>query len=222
MCRMIDAATWRRTSPSPFYVNQAPLFGPMFSVGLRDGALSLGIDARWVLETLAYESGLDPLRENGEYARGLWQRMPQRLYHAAAGEPAPAGCIVKAGWVQRLYATTDPVKQLSDAFAFWRAQIRDFRIPSFPTRAHWYCINLSPARLLDGRATQNTIIFPGGTPSYEANKNLDPLKPDGTRKGFVILADLDVPLEKAGKTYARRIQREIDAMPAGPPAPIAA
>jgi hypothetical protein len=163
---------------------------------LRRGSRDLGIKPYWVLCALAYESGLDPLKESTTGARGLWQF--DGTYHLnPTGEK-----------IRRLYEQKDPVAQLSDGFNFWVTQKRLYRIAGFPSRAHFFCLNFAPARLQGVKpAPPDTLIFPSDSKNYETHKAFDRIK-----KGYLVLMDFDWPLQKASQVYAQRLRREMEAV----------
>lgn len=194
-------------------VNSDPVFGDRFSKALSFGSLRVGADAKWVMTVLALESGLDPAIENSAGARGLWQKLDPK----------------------HPLQTTDPGEQLEQAFDFWMSMKTVMKVPRFATRSGFYVLNLAPARLYgtDGSRT-TTVLYANDvydtakaqalniTPAellkcqsksaYQANHWLD-----ADHKGFIILSDLDKPLEAAYQRYRPRIERELAAMPAGPP-----
>lgn len=188
-------AVWRRVSPSPRVINTGDLFGSAWTALLRDGSGLLDVDPSWVLVLLAFHSGLDPLRESPNGARGLWQFMGT-YYVSPTGER-----------MRRLYEEKDPVRQLADAFHFWTIQKRIYRVSRLPTRAHFFALSLAPDRLAGNTPTSmDTLLFPTGTKGYDANKPLDREK-----KGYILLGDLEWPLQKASQVYAQRLRRELEA-----------
>lgn len=188
-------AVWRRISPPPRVINTGDLFGSAWTAMLRNGCALLDVDPSWALVVLAFDSGFDPLRESPNGARGLWQFMGT-YYVSPTGEK-----------VRRLYEEKDPVKQLADAFHFWTMQKRIYRVSKLPTRAHFFCLSLAPERLAGNTpAPMDTLLFPSSSKSYEMNKGLDREK-----KGYVLLSDLEWPLQKASQVYAQRLRRELEA-----------
>lgn len=199
---------WRKSSPPPEVINTAPLFGERFSLALRDygGELAQhlkpgGVAQRWMLETAAYESGLDHLRENSHGYRGLWQMRPP-------------------------YNVTDPAEQTFRHVMFWLDMIRRFDIGEIPSREAFYAINLAPALLRAGKTAPDTVLYDKRhrPRQYRANINLDPiisdengrvrLDQDGAplRKGWIAISDLGPKLGEAAKIYAPRIERELAAL----------
>jgi hypothetical protein len=184
-------------------INTGALFGPVFTAALLDAQRRL-CEPRWVLEVLAFESGLDPLRENGEGCRGLWQRCPWKI-----GDK----------WVA--YTETDAGQQLRDAIEFWCGQIKANRYPRPPTRENFYALNLAPARAMRRVLYADPARVAEAPPelrdevarctrperAYKANRGLD-----AAGKGWIEVADLAAPLDRHARMYAQRIRRELDAL----------
>lgn len=119
----------------------------------------LGVPPAWVLAVLALESGFGPTAHNASGARGLWQRMPE------AGKP---------------YLVVDPVEQIRDAFAFWRSMATMMRTGPLTSREAFYCLNLAPARLLNGAYDDETVLYAAPSRAYQQNAaafGLDPHDP---------------------------------------------
>lgn len=129
-------------------------FGEPFTRALLLGCGSIRVPPRDVLRTLALESGINPFARNARSrARGMWQCMPR-------------------GAVE--YTVTDPVRQINDAFAFWRAFMTQHHIATFKSGNEFYCLNLAPARLIGGLCDESTII-------YSTNPEDQPLNAQGDR-----------------------------------------
>lgn len=189
-------AVWRRVSPPPRVINTGDLFGSAWTAVLRDGSVLLDVEPAWVLAVIAFDSGFDHLRESPGGARGLWQFMGH--FHVG-----PSGERVR-----RPYEEKDPVKQLGDAFQFWLSQKRIYRVAKIPTRAHFFGLSVAPNRLTGNTpAPMSTLLFPSDSKGYEAHRGLDREK-----KGHVVLADLEWPLQKASQVYAQRLRRELAAL----------
>lgn len=146
----------------------------------------------------------------GTGARGLWQKMPTVIERwpvkllKADGTPDPAAGMPK---LIALYAPSDPVQQLKDAFAFWAQQKKDFWGPdNLPSREHFYCLNLAPARVKSEylyKRPDDPAKLHGS--AWYANRNLDP---QGT--GFIKVEMLKPVLDNTHKGYEARIEREVD------------
>lgn len=113
---------------------------------------------------------------HGTGARGLWQKMPRRLKRS---DPAPDDAQRRKPIpdLLYLYEVTDPVKQMREGFAFWRAMMKTFSVPSITSVEAFYCLNFAPARLKGGAYHDETIIYAKDA-SYRANRWLDLRKDD--------------------------------------------
>ena len=164
-------------------VRPVTTFGPPWTRLLIDGAASLHVPCEWVLAVLALESGFNPLARNASGARGLWQRMPRD------GVP---------------YAETDPTRQLADAFAFWRQMLAAFRVGAPTSREAFYCLNLAPARLKDGRYNDDTVLYAAPGAAYRANAapfGLDPEDPVGRLRMRDLASGLDAAVRRCRARY---------------------
>lgn len=124
-------------------------FGPAWTGALLLGCESLGVAPAWTLAKIALESDFNPFARNASGARGLGQRMP-------------------ANGVE--YAVTDPVRQLNDAFTFWRAMRATLKVGEFRSREALYCLNLAPARLLGGQYDDETILYSANADDERLNQ----------------------------------------------------
>lgn len=164
-------------------------FGVDWTDALCEGSERLGVHVAWVLAVLALESGFDPCARNRSGARGLWQRMP------VAGMP---------------YAETDPVRQLRDAFAFWRAMVVAFDVGRLSSREALYCLNLAPARLRGGCYDDDTALYAAPSRAYEQNAAAFGLDPRDTR-GVIRMRHLAHGLDAAIARCRGRYDAELEA-----------
>lgn len=139
---------------------------------------------------------------HGTGARGQWQKMPRRVVRA---QPDPQDPEVLSGKRKKgqgrkrvpdllyLYDVIDPVRQMREGFAFWRAQITAFNVGEVRSIEAFYCLNFAPARLKDGKYHDETIIYAGDA-SYRANAWLDTRKdqrrPELVANGKIELIEL--------------------------------
>lgn len=199
------------THPKPVgLTDKEPVFGDGFSRMCDSGSKNLGVDVLWTFELFGYESGFDPLRENDIGARGLWQKLKVRLAD---------GTYFK-------YQVTDPAKQVADYFLRATDLRRKLGFSELPTRGHYYCLNLAPARLQGGKATPETVVYSltHDRSNFIANHYLaKPFPagyvggsftgPDGVKRvDFFTIADLDAPLLKASRWFPNRFTRELAAV----------
>lgn len=175
-------------------------FGDAWSLALCIGCASLNVPPEWVLAVLALESGFDPLARNSSGARGLWQRMP------IDGKP---------------YDVADPVKQIEDAFGFWRAMVRGFRAP-LRSREAVYCLNLAPARLRDGQYDDETVLYGAPSMAYKQNAKafgLDPEDPVGRIRMRNLAHGIDAAIARHRARYDAELAAAyaVNASGGGPP-----
>ncbi len=184
-------------------MNTVAVFGADFSRRLMAGCRGLEVPPEWVLSVLALESGYNQAAGNPSGARGLWQKMPD---HGVPYDTSKA-----------------PAQQLADAFVFWGQMRASFKVTSFGTRGAFYCLNLAPARLADGRGTPDRILYSSrqdlhpaeySQRAYEQNIGLDPVtghdaqgKP--LRKGWIEIRDLEAPLDRAVAGHQARFAAEL-------------
>ena len=155
-------------------------FGPDWTAALVAGADSLSVPPEWPLAVIAIESGFNPLARNASTAAfGLWQKMPP-------------------------YAVTDPVRQLQDAFAFWRVMVADMRVDLLRTREAFYCLNLAPARLRFGQYNDDTALYAAPSIAYRENAGpfgLDPYAKDGSLRIRDLAHGLDAAIARCLARY---------------------
>lgn len=179
-------------------------FGFVWSGALVDGCRGMGVPFEYPLTALAIESGFNPNARNPSGAQGLWQKMPT---------------VVKdkqGNVVQRIpYTEKDPVRQIKDAFAFWRSMAKQFAPGGqVVSREAFYCLNLAPARLR--KSVQNgdrTVLYSSRKDlhpeefwlaGYQQNKGLDV-----GRKGWIEMGDLKPKLDHYVKANQERYDLEL-------------
>lgn len=165
-------------------------FGPAWTGALLLGSQSLGIPVSWPLRVIALESSFNPFARNTSGAFGLWQKMPDAQ--------------------KRPYAVTDPVRQLNDAFAFWRAMVESMRVGTLTSCAAFYCLNLAPARLRNGAYNDETVLYEAPGASYRQNAAAFGLSPDAT-SGAIRIKHLEIGLAAAVARNQARYNAELAA-----------
>lgn len=205
------------------------LFGVEFSGALCLGCASLSVPPEWVLAVLCLEgNGMDPHAANASGARGMWQRMPEPVLVGGRPlildlvAPCPVGCVLRVAHdlhdptkvvghsVWKLYAPTDPVRQLNDYFAWTRVELRNVNAGAIRSREALYCCNLAPERLRNGGYDPDTVLYPAPTDAYRANARsfgLDPNDP----KGALRMSDLATGLDAAVKRHQAKFDAELEA-----------
>ncbi len=177
-------------------------FGRGWSLAFVAECATLGVPVEWPLAVFALESGFNPLARNASGARGLFQKMP-------------------ANGVE--YAVTDPIQQMRDAFAFWRAMCGSFHVGEITSREALYCLNLAPARLKGGRYDTETALYEAPSKAYRQNAapfGLDPNDPVGVIRMRHLAVGLDRYVAKCRPRYDAELDAAEDAS-ARPPRPYA-
>lgn len=204
------------------------VFGPAWSRGMCDVARELNVPLEWPLAKIALESGFDPLARNASGARGLWQAMPKDMGEHDGQSTLPPGWYLRTVMrdgkttvrMMKPYLTTDPVVQLREGLAFWKAMARDFHVGAFRSRASLYCLNIAPARLRDGAYDDETILYsadpadkahayywPTAYRQNAASFGLNPADPVGKLR----MKHLDVGLDAAIARHRARYDAELEA-----------
>lgn len=201
-------------------------FGREWSRALCEGCATLDVPPEWVLAVFALESGFNPFARNASGARGLWQRMPDRVF--ANGRPLvlPVGAATPPGnilrphkgasgvvvglSVWRLYAPVEPLKQLTDYFAWTRTRLSTVHAGKLRSRAALYCCNLAPERLRDGRYTDETPLYSAPSQEYQQNAAHFGLKASDP-KGVLRLRHLEYGLDAGVARHRDRYNAELAA-----------
>lgn len=150
---------------------------------MLQGCSALGVPYAWVFSVLALESGFNPYARSQAGAFGLWQRMPSRGV---------------------AYAVADPIRQMSDAFTFWRQMSDAFHVTVFRRREAFYCLNLAPARLKNDRYDDETELYSAPSSEYRMNAGpfgLDPKDPGGVLRMRNLAHGLDAAVERCRARY---------------------
>lgn len=153
---------------------------------------------------------------HGTGARGRFQKMPRREERS---KPDPKDPQLLAGKRTRgrklvpdllhLYAEDTAEGQTRDAFAFWRAMMREMGVKAVRSREALYLLNFMPATLLGGEYGPSTPVVGREGPHAWAWRDNAVL--DHDKDGIVTIADLGPKLDDHVAKHRARFDEELTA-----------